>query len=117
MGDYKYVSPLEKGYKQFKLTKEQHNKLFKYRKRTWVVNYEYYYNDHVILLHGFTSKRAVFMSTIIFPAVVLLNGLANFKDIWKELRDLYKQKESGTYIIDRFRGEKYKQVMDIIQNQ
>lgn len=31
MSKYVYNNPLDDGYKKFKLTKQQHNKLFKYR--------------------------------------------------------------------------------------
>jgi len=35
MNNYIYKNPLENGYKQFKLTRKQHNKLFKHIKFKW----------------------------------------------------------------------------------
>ena len=42
--NYTYKSPIDSGYTQFKLTKKQHNALFKYRQIKWQDGYEYYYS-------------------------------------------------------------------------
>lgn len=110
---YKYTSPLEKGFHKFKLTKKQHNDIFKYRKIRWTDEYEYYYNDNSILLHKFYSWRIVALSTVLFPVTIFLVGILNIKEAWRDLIKLYKQKESGSFVSEVIwsKDEKYQQVL------
>ena len=115
MSEYKYVNPIDKGYKEFKLTKQQHNEFFQYRKIAWCHKYEYYYNEHRIIVHRFINWKGILFATLTFPVVVLLNGVANFKEIWKELTDLYNQKETGSFDSDSVRGDRYEKIMKLIK--
>ena len=115
MEDYKYVSPVDLGYKELRLTKEQHNELFPYRKIAWSYRYEYYYNDDYIIMHRFINWKGVLFATLTFPVVVLLNGIANVKELWKELTDLYNQKETGSFDSDSVRGDRYEKIMKLIK--
>ena len=113
--EYKYINPLDKGYKQFTLTKKQHNEFFNYRKITWADRYEYYYNENRIIIHRFVNWKGILCATLTFPVVVLLNGVVNFKSIWKELIDLYNQKESGSFSSDSVHGARYEKIMKLIK--
>lgn len=42
LSKYKYSNPIERGYTMFRLTKRQHNNLFKYRQIKWSDRYDYY---------------------------------------------------------------------------
>lgn len=114
MEKYKYVDPVENGYKQFKLTKKQHNELFKYRKITWADKYDYYDNGNHILIHKFINWKGVLYCTLTVPVAVLLNGVVNFKEILKELKELYNQKESGSFSSDIVQGDRYEKLMKMI---
>lgn len=113
---YKYENPLDRGYKQFTLIKKQHNELFKYRQIKWYDRYEYYYNEHCVLLHKFYNWEAVIITTILFPITLLLVGLANMKECFKDLKSLYNQKKSGSFITDSISSgtETYNKVIKII---
>ncbi len=100
MGDYKYEDPLTQGYKQFKLTKKQHNKLFKYRQIKWRDRYEYYYNDKYILLYRFTNWKAIILITLLFPVILLLEGLLDYKETIKDYKGMYNQKKYGAFSSD-----------------
>ena len=117
MSKYKYVDPIENGYTEFKLTKKQHNEIFKYRKRKWTDNYKYYYNDKRIIMHKFYNYRAVLVATLCFPVWVILNGLMSFKEICGELRDLYNQKESGCFTKEHVYGDRYDEIMKIVNEK
>lgn len=119
MSKYKYIDPISMGYFQFKLTKKQHNDLFKYRKIRWFDRYEYYYNENSIILHKFVNKKTVLMFTLWLPIFMILGGMMNAKEIWKELMGLYRQKENGSFSSDSIpkNSSKYEQLMSIIKNK
>ncbi len=114
---YVYRNPLDNGYKKFKLSKKQHNEIFKRRKIKWIDRYEYYYDDKQILLHKFYNPLVVGLSTLLFPNTVLFQGIANIKECWKDLKSLYNQKKTGSFIGDSisYKTETYDKVMDIIK--
>jgi hypothetical protein len=118
MSEYKYVNPIDKGYIRFKLTKKQHNEIFKNRKLKWNGKSEYYYNENQIIIHTFTNWKAILLTTILFPIFILLHGITNIKEIWKELLELYNQKETGSFVSDFVpkNSNTYDQIMNIINN-
>ena len=131
---YKYVyeNPLDKGYTKFKLTKKQHNSLFKYRQIKWFDNYQYYYNETEIIMERFTNTFGKIITTLLFPISVVVVG---FSDSKEALVDLYKQKEKGHFTSDIVwkrkehkdvlkpkvyspeNVDKYKLIMEIIQSK
>lgn len=119
MTKYNYVSPLEQGYKQFKLTRKQHNKLFKRRKKKWYDKYEYYYDEYAVMLHKFRNLQGIIFQTIIFPVYLLLYGLFHFKEIIREYKGLYNQKKYGSFSSDyAYKGSNtYREVMKIINQK
>lgn len=119
MGKFKYRDPVEKGYIKFKLTKMQHNEIFKNRKITWADKYEYYYNEKSIILHRLTNYKAVLLCTLMFPIIILFDGLSNVKEACVDLLELYKQKKSGSFVIEHvYKHEKrYALVMEVIKNK
>lgn len=118
MSKYVYKNPIEQGYIKFKLTKKQHNQLFKYRQIKWCDKYEYYYNEHYVILHKFYNKKSIILATILFPIWVLLNGLVNIKETWIELIKLYNQKKYGSFGGDDVSNgsETYDKIMKIISS-
>jgi len=116
MSNYIYNNPLDQGYKQFYLTKKQHNKLFKHRKIKWHDKYEYYYNDNCILLHKFYNLKAIVLSTILLPIIVLIEGLANIKETMYDYKRLFNQKKIGSFSGDNIwsNTDMYNEVMKVI---
>lgn len=119
MSKYKYTDPITNGYTKFKLTEKQHNNLFKYRQIGTGDKYEYYYNDSQIILHRFTNWKAITLTTILFPILVILHGVINYKEAWKELIGLYNQKKLGSFSGDSVQSgsEKYMEIMSIIKEK
>ena len=119
MSQYKYISPTKKGYRQFKLTKKQHNELFKRRKKRWFNKFEYYYNSKAILIHEFNNWISILIETVLFPMQVLWDGLGSFKHTWRGIVRIYRQKETG-YFTPTFvysRSNKYDKIMKIIHKE
>lgn len=116
MNNYIYKSPLEQGYKQFKLTKKQHNKLFKNRLIKWCDRYEYYYNNNEVILHRFGNWKAIIIQTILFPVYLLLYGYIDIKD---EFKEIYNQKKYGAFLSDSVTNGSnlYKEIIENINNK
>lgn len=116
---YHYSNPVDRGFTKFKLTKRQHNKLLKYRQMNWHDKYEYYYNDKEIIFHRLDNWKVIILTTLLFPVIVLLHGLVNFKEAWRDLKRLYKQKQSGSFVGDSVSNssEKYDEIMEIIKRK
>lgn len=114
---YIYKDPLDQGYKQFKLTKKQHNKLFPNRQRTWKSRFEYYYNDNNVILHLFTSRLAIILNLILFPLSVLLNGLREFKEVAESHKKLLNEKKYGSFSSDDIwkSSDLYSEIMEVIK--
>lgn len=120
MGKDKYIyeNPLDQGYKQFTLTKKQHNKLFQYRQKTWKNKFEYYYNEQEVILHKFTSLIAIVLNFLLFPLSVLLNGLKEFKDVAESHRKLFNEKKYGSFSGDSISSKKlYDEIMKVIDKK
>jgi hypothetical protein len=116
LSKYQYTNPIDKGYTKFILTKKQHNEIFKNRQMKWMGKCEYYYNENQIIIHSFTNWKAILLSTILFPVFVLLHGIANINEVWKELLSLYNQKEKGSFVSEHIwkTENRYEQIMNII---
>jgi len=119
LSNYIYKNPLDQGHKQFYLTKKQHNKLFKNRQIKWYDKYEYYYNDNCILLHKFYNLKAIILSTILLPIIVLMEGLINIKETMYDYKSLCNQKRSGSFSGDDIcKGtDMYNEVMKAIKEK
>jgi hypothetical protein len=119
MSKYIYKNPLENGYKQFKLTRKQHNELFKFRKLKWTDKYEYYYNDKNILIHKFASISVIILVTVLFPINLLLYGLKDINEIIEEYKKMYNQKKYGSFVSDSIwsNTDTYKEIISIINNK
>lgn len=118
MTTYKYVNPLDNGYKKFKLSKKTHNKLFEHRQIKWYDKYEYYYNDKRIIMHRFYNPLAIILNTLFFPITILVHGLINTKECWLDLKKSYNQKKYGTFSSDDINNNKsdiYNQILNIIK--
>jgi hypothetical protein len=119
MNNYIYKNPLENGYKQFKLTRKQHNKLFKHIKFKWTDKYSYFYNDNNILIYEFTNIPTKILMIIIFPIILLLDGIANIKEIIEEYKSMCNQKKYGSFCSNSIPSntDTYKEIINIINKE
>ncbi|WP_336761318.1 hypothetical protein [Paenibacillus sp. USHLN196] len=97
---YTYRNPVDRGYKQFKLSKKQHNYLFPKRKKKWNARYEYYYSDERVIMQQLSSYSAIVLTTVLFPVLILFAGLSNFKEAITEMKWLFNEKKYGKFSED-----------------
>ncbi len=100
MSKYEYVDPVSQGYKRVYFTRKEHKKLFPKRKLGVYHKYEYYVNDSQLTLYSLNSAPCIIINTLLFPLVVLLAGLANFKEIIEEYKRMCYQKTYGAFGVD-----------------
>lgn len=121
MSKYTYKCPTEYGYKKFKLTRKQHNEIFSRRKINIFTKCEYFYNEHLIKIHFFTNALGVILSLLFVPVTIVTHGLSSIKDISKEIKDLFNQKERGSYSYDSYNNKEgrntYDKCMKIIKGE
>lgn len=77
------------------------------------------HNDSSVILHRFVNWKAIAITTVLFPIIVLLNGVVNYKEAWSELKSLYKQKESGSFSGDSVQSgsKEYIEIVNIINEK
>jgi len=119
MSEYIYKDPRDRGFTRFKLTKKQHNIIFKHRSRTWRNKFEYYYDDKQIIMHQFFNPLLGIVAVVFFPIIVLMTGVLNIKEAFKEVKHGLNQKKYGSFCSDCVWSdtEPYKAMMKIVNKE
>ena len=120
--NYEYKNPIDQGYKQFHLTKSQHNKLFEHRQIKWHDKYEYYYNDKEIIMHNYNNWKSITLYTLAFPILLIYHGLSNIKETISDYKELFNQKKYGSFVSDSVYKDKnkeclYEEIMKVIKGE
>lgn len=105
--EYKYECPTKRGFKKFRVSKRDQNRIFKYRKARWSHNYEFYVMDETIIMQRIPSVRLCLLATIALPLSVFLCGVVNYKKIYREsVVDTWNAKEQGAFSSNGIRKRK-----------
>lgn len=94
---YKYENPLDIGYRRVRFSRKDHQRLFPRRPLKWHNSFEYYLSDTDFLVHRFVSLPAVALNTLMFPVALLVYGIANFKEVWRDHAGMVRQKHYGSF--------------------
>jgi len=96
--EYKYTDLTKEGYIKIKLTKEEHIKVFRrYSKNS---KYEYYESKFTIVIRSFDQWYVKAINVILYPWLLLVNGLGSFKELNSDMHSLLHQKETGSFVSD-----------------
>ena len=99
---YTYVDNTTQGYVKVKLSKEEHKNIFnKYYKGT---RYEYYENEDSFIFEAYADIWVKLITVVLYPVLLLINGIGNIKELNGEVSDLFHEKERGIF----YRGQRYK---------
>ena len=99
--EYKYENPLDLGYERIKIKRSDQNRILKNRQCSWKYNSEFYLKDETILLHQIPSVPACLASTLLFPLMVVLDGVSNFKDVYRvAVLHPWQSKKYGAFSTD-----------------
>lgn len=97
---YNYKDPAESGFKKIKLTRRQHNYLFKYRPRKWYQRVEYYISPEKFRMEIYTGRVAIFLIVALFPVNFLMAGLSNIGELLRDYKRLLNERGCGAFICD-----------------
>jgi hypothetical protein len=98
---YEYECPTDRGYEKFKINRKDQNKIFKYRKWVWSINYEYYVKDNHIIMQRIPNVYGCVASTLLLPLGLLLEGLANSKETYMDMVvKAWQAKKYGSFSCD-----------------
>lgn len=120
MKDYKYEFKYtkENGLREATLSSKLQDKLFQYRKSKWNTKYIYFVNEdkNTIIMARFTPLYLKIFLTLLYPILLVFGGIVNYKQLNKNISDMWYEKERGTFSCDDFyRREKdntlYEEVM------
>lgn len=95
---YKYECPTSKGYTRFRISNKDQNRIFKFRKTGWSINYEFYVKDKHIIMYAIPNVLGCIASTLLLPIGILVEGLSNTKQTYKGMvTRMWKCKEYGAF--------------------
>lgn len=116
---YEYISPIDKGYKRFYLSRRLHNQLFPLYKTKWHRKYEYYYCEHDIRIDVFVNNFGILANLLLLPVSILWNGLGSIKEITAEVSKMLNEKETGSFYSWNIwsTSDTYRKVMEVIKCQ
>lgn len=100
MYEFKYTP--ENGYYMAKMSRKEHNKLFEKRQVNIWQSYTYAVNEekgHIVMMRH-ASLLAIALSIPAYPIIMIINGLANHKEIHEEYRSAFRWKRSGSFSCD-----------------
>lgn len=83
---YTYKSPEDLGYKRVKLPKKEFERVIKTydREIKWYNSYAVYENEDEYRVERFTSLPAGILNMLLIPVSVIIYGVHNWSDIWKD---------------------------------
>ena len=113
---YEYQCPTTKGYKRIKVSKAQHNSVFKYGKRTLlkslVQKQEYYDNGNQIIVQHLPTLITKILCVVLLPVNLLFYGVGNLDELIKDTKRIIQPKKYGSFSSDVIFGEQYSKFKD-----
>ena len=97
---YKYRDLTKEGFKQVFISKKCHNDLFPNRQIKWHNRYEYYLSEKMIHMERYTTLFAKLLMMLILPISYIWYGMANYKQLNKEVYNIWHEKERGSFSND-----------------
>ena len=98
---YEYKNPEDDGYTKFRISRKDQNRIFKYRKWLWSVNYDYYVKGNHIIMQRIPNVYGCIASTLLLPIGLLAEGLVNTKETYKDMVvKVWQAKKYGSFSVD-----------------
>jgi hypothetical protein len=103
MYEFKYTP--ENGYYMAKMSRKEHNKLFEERQVNIWQSYTYAVNEdkgHIVMMRH-ASPFAIGLSILAYPFIMLIHGIANYKEIHGEYKRNINWSRYGSFCCDVIR--------------
>lgn len=92
---YVYKNPLEQGYIKIKLSKKEYERIF--GSYDIAFRYEYYESKYDFMYESYTKWWFKIIIIILYPIRLLIEGLQGFREINKDISDLFHERERGHF--------------------
>ena len=100
---YTYVDPISQGFKRIKVSRNNHNKVFKYQERSFLKDLmtttEYYENSEGVKVQKVPSVLGKVLLLIISPLLIIYYGISN-KETYDEIKRTLFAKKYGAFVSD-----------------
>lgn len=101
IAEYKYHSPLDKGYIRVKVSRSQHKAIFRARRiRLWSAP-KYFYNGETVIVEHFTAGW--YLALVFIPCLLIGPLLYGIPQTWKDLKRGIFQRKYGSFSSDSWR--------------
>ena len=100
MYEFKYTP--ENGYYMAKMSRKEHNKLLEKRQVNIWQSYTYAVNEdkgHIVMMRH-ASPLAIVLSILVYPFIMLIHGIANYKEIHDEYKRNINWRRYGSFCGD-----------------
>ena len=115
--EYKYIPPESQGMVKIKVSKENHNNVFTYRKRTFLKSllhkYEYFADDTKVSVEYVPTALYKVLAVLLFPFHLLIYGVSNYKEIVLDTKKVINARKYGAFSSDIIIGESYNKLKGI----
>lgn len=118
MYEFKYTP--ENGYYMAKVSRNKHNEMFEHRQIDKWQSYTYAVNEdkgHIVMMRH-ASTFAIALSILAYPFIMLIHGIANYKEINDEYKRNLNWKCYGSFCCDEvwksWNVETYQKIMGAI---
>lgn len=102
MSNYQYENPIDSGYKEVTIPNKVHDKIFKYRPRSWKTSYKYYLKEgDSFIIEYYNSLLVKLVYLPLIPFAILWCGLANCKETFGDIKREYFQRKYGSFCYDK----------------
>ena len=97
MKEYKYESPLTKGFVKIYLPRKFHKEIFPRRKLTPFIKYDYYLSDNAVIIEQYANLLGKICTLLLFPLIVFMVGI---KEAVIEVKRTLFQQKYGSFSVD-----------------
>lgn len=94
---YEYHNPIDNGYKRMYLSKKKHNKIFPLWKVGRFESCDYFYKEGLVMMEKHLSVFGKCLLLLLFPIHVVLYGVADVKEHFKDFRRKIQHKKYGSF--------------------
>lgn len=95
---YKYIPPESKGYTRLKISRSEHNAIWRYRKLRFFNQVEYYYNGNHLQVYHFIARWWVVL--IALPVIIIGTFSDGLPKTCRDLKRSLMQKKYGSFTGD-----------------
>lgn len=103
---YIYTNPLNMGFRRIKVSKQLHNKIYKFKssQRTFLkdlfLKHTYFRDNTELYIEKTPTLLTKVLNTVLLPLSLVVYGLSNYKEIIKDAKTEWSPRKYGSFTSD-----------------